>query len=366
MKDLNRIKSRRFTYRDVMEALEIKDYHILKETIDHWITKGSIEPVKKAGRTSFVPSVYEEYRKINVKPDYSEYKEEISILNPALNISGYLNSPGKYVESASAIKQLSDYLWKHSELLKHCMSVKERSYQIWKSEKFLESSAGKKLCSFNKFNYDFFNCFYAPESFFSIDMHEKSDKVTALVVENKDTWYSLGKVLRKSENKKLLRQKIDVLIYGEGNKAVKYGAIKEFMEDYIEVLPAQEYAVLYIGDIDIAGINMLYGCMEHNAGDEEYRGKGKACVILPFIPLYSLMLERLIHNMRTDSFLKITEKQITEYLDDTDDHRGHDYNKSFLKYFSPKERIIIKYVLDNNKRIPQEIMTYSDYLALVE
>lgn len=335
MEDLNWIKSKEFNYKDVMNTLHIDDYAELHTLIDQWIADNKISPIKKKGKTSFFPSIYVEYRKLDQKADYSEYEKEIRTLNPKLDISRYLKNQKAFVDKQKEILELSEYLWNKSERLEKKMSVKERSYDIWKDEKFLESGNGKQICAWNQLDKTYLNFFYAPESFFFFDFDQDCECVTALIIENKDTWYTLGKALKQSEHKFILNQKIDMLIYGEGNKATRTNGITEFIEDRIR----KPYKVFYAGDLDIAGLDMMYRCMASN--NEGY--------IQPFVELYQRMLVDVEINL-----LKLT-----------DDHRGFIYEKAFLEYFNDKEQLLIRQVLEENKRIPQEVLNYSDYLELV-
>ncbi|WMJ89758.1 Wadjet anti-phage system protein JetD domain-containing protein [Anaerocolumna sp. MB42-C2] len=335
MPDINKIKSKFFTYLDVMKAFHISDYVELKAIIEEWIAEDKIIPVKKRGMTSFIPRIYSEYKKVTKKEDYKEYEKEIRKLHPDMDITRYLKNPKQFIENKEKIIKLSEYLWNNRETLSYNMSVKERSYDIWRNEKFLESAAGKQICSWNHLNNDYLNCFYAPESFFFLDLHVNSPIVTALVIENKDTWYSLGKSLKQSEKKILFDVQIDIIIYGEGNKATKPEALGKFMDEITD----RPYRILYAGDIDIAGIDMLYRCLNNNREGS----------IKPFVRLYKHMLKKAIY----------------EDLEPTDDNRGIIYDKCFLDYFTENEEMLIKRVLDSNKRIPQEILNYRDYLKLV-
>lgn len=336
MPDINKIKTKNFTYLDVMEVFHISDYTVLKNMIDEWIEDKKITPVKKRGMTSFIPTIYSEYKKNNVKEDYTEHEKEIRKLHPDLNITRYLNNPKQFVDNQKEILKLSEYLWNNREDLRHLMSVKERSYDIWKDEKYMESAAGKQICTWNRLDKGYLNYFNTPESFFYVDFHENSPVITTLIIENKDTWYSLGKALKQSEKKTLCNIKINGILYGEGNKATKPEAVCRFMEDITD----QPYRILYAGDIDIAGVDMLYRCINNN-----HAGSVKPCV-----ELYKEMLKKV----------KL------EDLMQTDDNRGLYYVEAFLDYFTYEEITIIKQVLDSNKRIPQEILNYNDYLKLVK
>lgn len=78
------------------------------------------------------------------------------------------------------------------------MSVKERSFEIWGDEKFLESKGGKSILTFNMIDNEYLNFYYAPEPFFCIEIKKKKKDSVLLIIENKDTWYSVGRALNSS------------------------------------------------------------------------------------------------------------------------------------------------------------------------
>ena len=55
-----------------------------------------LSPVKASGRNGRIPPLFNKYRIIRPKEDYSEYLESIRRLNPRLNISAYLKRPELY------------------------------------------------------------------------------------------------------------------------------------------------------------------------------------------------------------------------------------------------------------------------------
>lgn len=330
MYNINKIKNNRFTYKTIMESFNIDSYTELKDAVDMMIENNEIKPIKSKGWTSFLPRIYCEYKKVSEKRDYTELKDEIVKLNTGLSISRYLNNPEAYEEYREKIIKLSDFLWNKKESLINEMSVKERSFQIWGDEKFLESKEGKSICSFNKLDSEKLNYYYAPEPFFCTEL-KKSKNSTALIIENKDTWYSIGKALNKSICKLFYDTEINLLIYGEGNKVTRKNAVTEFLNAITDSI----YKVYYAGDIDIAGVNMLYGCINCNE-----------IIIEPFMPLYRNMI----------SLADINKMNRTE------DNRDTSYNMKFLDEFNDEEKIIVKEILDNNKRIPQEILNYQDYI----
>ena len=84
---------------------------------------------------------------------------------------------------------------------------------------------------------------------------------------------------------------------------------------------------------------MLYDCINKKELD-----------IKPFMPMYKNMVN-------------ITD---ANKMNITDDNRAMDYNKEFLSGFNDDEKAIVREVLDSNKRIPQEILNYQDYLKEVD
>jgi hypothetical protein len=318
-----------------MDSFNIVSYEELKKAVDEMIENNVIKPIKSKGMTSFFPKVYCEYKKVVEKRDYTELKNEIIKLNPKLNISRYLNNPELYEELQNQILKLSNFLWSKKECLNNEMSVKERSFEIWGDEKFLESKEGKSVLNFNKIDMEYLNFYYAPEPFFCLEIKKKKIDSSILIIENKDTWYSIGKALNLSENKKLFDTEINFLIYGEGNKATRKNALTDFINVICD-LPSQIY---YVGDIDIAGVNMLYSCINNNEAG-----------IKPFMPMYKSMVSVANVNI----------------MNKTDDNRGTEYNKEFLSLFNENEKVKVLEILDNNKRIPQEILNYQDYIKEVQ
>ncbi|MDW5298527.1 MAG: DUF2220 family protein [Sedimentibacter sp.] len=335
MHNVNKIKTNRFTYEAIMDSFNIVSYDELKIVVDEMIENNKIKPIKSKGMTSFFPKIYCEYRKVTEKKDYTELKNEILKLNPRLNISRYLNNPELYEELREQILKLSNFLWNKKESLNNEMSVKERSFEIWGDEKFLESKEGKSILTFNKFDNEYLNFYYAPEPFFCTEIKKKNKDANVLVIENKDTWYSIGKALNSSEKKLLYNIEINYLIYGEGNKVTR----KNALTDFINVISDSPRNIYYAGDIDVAGINMLYNCDSNNE-----------CTIVPFMPLY----KNMVLTVEVDKMNK------------TDDNRGKDYNKEFLAEFNESEKMMVREILDSNKRIPQEILSYQDYINAVQ
>ncbi|WP_394926701.1 Wadjet anti-phage system protein JetD domain-containing protein [uncultured Robinsoniella sp.] len=332
--DISKIQKKRFRYEDILNLCPDINYRQLYDILEELCESKQIAPIKKSGMTSFYPAVYQEYKKLSASVDYSCYLSEIAALNPGLNISGYLEKPGEYKELQEGICRLSEMLWKDDPRLRQRMSVKEKSFAIWGDEKYLESKSGSRILSFNRFDGDSLNFYYAPEPFFCRVFDQIEGDV--IVIENKDTWYSIGEALKNGNHKRFLGVNAGLLVYGEGNKVTGEAALQTFVKEY----GFENRKIFYAGDIDVAGILMYYGAATHNRDAQ----------IQPFMPLYNKMAERA-KNLR---------------MQPTDDNRGRDWNHGFLDFFEDQNREIVRKVLDENRRIPQEILNLQDYLGMCE
>ena len=357
--DLSRIRENPFSYKDVMRAFQISDYQDLKRILDSFEEAGLVSAVKKSGKTSFTPSVWEKYKKLRQTPDYSEAKREIQGLCPELNLEGYLKNPEKYLECREEIQKLSDFLWKRKKLLSERISVKERSFQIFGEEKFLEKK-GSRVLAFNHISEEDLNYYLVHEPFFHLpvqgreqggwgkgrgdqdpgeagvrdtdgkQMAEAAAALPVLVCENKDPWYSISLALNESSTGKLFGIRLSHVIYGEGNKITR----KQALTDFLPMIGSKAEKVYYIGDIDGQGIRMLYSIIE-----------GNNAPVCPFLPLYREML-------KTADLSSLHE---------SDDQRGREWPEEFFSLFSAKEAEKLREVQRRNLLIPQEILNRGDY-----
>lgn len=358
--DLGKIKKTRFGYEEVLDIAPEMSYGELYETLEALCREGLIVPVKKSGKTSFVPQVFREYRKVAVKQDYSHLLPEIKGLHPSLSIDRYLKKPGEFQESGKYVRKLSELLWKEDVCLSQWMSVKEKSYAIWGEEKFLESRQGRALLAFHHLDWESLHCYYAPEPFFC-RVFQPEGKGDVLILENKDTWYSIGRALKESGTGRILGISPGLLVYGEGNKITReQEGLTAFLEEMGYGVPDRTGydgldstgcggmdcsvpdsvgcgAVYYAGDIDRAGVNIFSEARRQNPG----------LSIEPCLPLYQAMVQRAL-----------SEQELPE---ESGDGRNGSWDESFLEYFTGESRAFVQRVLEENRRIPQEILNYQDY-----
>lgn len=179
------------------------------------------------------------------------------------------------------------------------------------------------------------NYYLTPEPFFDY-IHTKKDKMNILVVENKDTWYTLRKVINSLKNEcYLCNIEIDGLVYGEGNKITKLKALEEYETKVIQ----RKCEFFYWGDLDYTGIEMYERVINQN----------KNTNICLFTKIYEMMIDK----KSIDAFGKIKNKQnININLE------------MFLKNFDKNYQEKIKYILNKNCYIPQEIINAKNLINM--
>lgn len=131
------------------------------------------------------------------------------------------------------------------------LSINERSLQVFGDEKFLASTECKKILNQYGLSMGLFNIYNTPEPF--IYYLNRSASKDALIIENKDTWYTMRKILMDTGY--ICNMDFKALIYGEGRK------IQSSFE-YINADDTRDIHNLecfyYFGDIDSSGIDILY------------------------------------------------------------------------------------------------------------
>ena len=270
------------TETELQKMIRERDYLLFHHAIEEMIESGLLSPVKASGSNGRIPPLFNKYRIITPREDYAEYMENIRRINPLLNISAYLKRPELYKKHLDIVEGLSQYLWHEAELLKEPMSRKERSFSIWGREKLLDEhfSLVREALRFNGLEEDFLNFYDTPEPFFEY-VHNHSPEMSILILENKDTWFSFRKYMQATGKNVIAGTAVDLLLYGEGNKITKKGALEDYARGMLHSREGQTLDFLYFGDLDREGIRLFFRTREANPN----------LSIQPFSPLYLLMLE---------------------------------------------------------------------------
>ena len=256
----------------------------------------------------------------------------------------YSGHPEKFYENQEDIILLSEWLKNPSKIK---VTVKERAYEIWGREKTLERSSktehtGYDIMKACGLTYSDFNCYVTTEPFYT-ENFDSGD--TGLILENRDPWISIGKAIRESGNNDFFGYRIKYLVFGEGNRITRSRnentGVGSF-QDYADIAGIEDISWIYAGDIDRKGFHIADDLIRSNP--ELYI---KLCT-----PLYSAMINRFNSSGKTAEF---SSDSISEM-----------YKGSLLNSFKEDIRKQILCCLEENRRIPQEILNYGDYLKILE
>lgn len=316
------------------------DYIDYFNIINKLIEDKRLEPIKSSGPNGMNPPLHKRYRIIKDENSYEHLIEEIRFLDTVFNIEAYLLNPERYLEHKDFILKIDDFIKNRREELEIEASVNERSFQILGQEKaFKVHKIMKSIFVFNPQLEKTLNFYDTPEPFFThhIKDIDPLEKINILIIENKDTWYTLRKLLTPNSNT-LFGIDFHILLYGEGKKIARtISSLTDFKNIILKDIKAIFY---YFGDLDYEGINIFKSLTKRN---EELD-------IRLLTPLYKEMikLSKKIELPTTKDLQK--EKNIDE----------------FLKDFNNEEKRYIENILKSRKYIPQEIISYREFLRLLK
>ncbi len=296
------------------------------------VEEGILIPVKASGFNGRSPVLYNKYKIVRSDKDFTEAFSKIKLLHARFDHQYYLTHPEHYLSNTEEIDALSSFLWKRSLELKAPMSINERSFSIFGKEKLLKSIEHQFSTYFRMkgFTLEDLHTYPTPEPFFEY-IHPEIEKGEILIIENKDTWYTLRKIMREDDKPILFGIPFKVLLYGEGKKITRQsGRLREYIE---EILGEERPDFYYFGDLDYEGISIY----------QEAKMKNPEVHIKLLVDAYEAMLE--VHPM-------------TEYPKTRDQRAPRADLESFLSHFKTDHQEKIVRILEKGQYIPQEILNH--------
>lgn len=297
-----------------------------REQIYALTLKGILAPIKRSGTDGNLKKpLYLRYT-IRLEEKDSIPAEEIYALHPRLTANGYL------IRNREQFSKNKDFLQCLSEWLTHnnhhkMMSRRERSFSIFGDEKVLDHHL--TLLNSIGISSEHLAFYETPEQCFPDFIPVRKAYMTLLICENKDIWFNIRKLMYENRYHQLFGISIDGVIFGQGNDITGKGKFRS----YSQFLGAEQVAYLYCGDIDRAGFDIFLRLCKET--DE--------IPISLFLPVYHKMLE--------------LSRELL--LPDSEDTRGIIPDISeILPMFSQYEQSQISQILYENKRLPQEILSY--------
>ena len=323
---------------ELKKIIKPGNYAELADTINSLTDRQIIKPVKQSGKNGLNPGLYLKYHIINKPTPDIQLINEINSLHYMIKPGVFRKDIEKYIKSREFILILDDFLKSHSSNLEYPLSENERAYQIWNDEKALDKKDGRDnialLKSCNVF--DKLNTYPAPEPFF--DYRKSNDIKNVLVIENKDTWFTVRKLMLDTPNfAGLFGVKIDCVIYGEGRKVTQKS---NSLQDYLNIDSHFDGKVWYWGDIDNEGIDIFLSFVSISPELD----------ISPFTEAYKKMTELFEHLLSGGN---------ADRLKGHTNQRRPDNISEFYKSIDSRSAERITLLLRDGYYIPQEILNYA-------
>lgn len=354
-----------------------ENYGKLYEWILDQIKQGLLKPVKASGTNGKKPALFLEYWVVEKDEEKGQDKEELETelkykLAPEIAIDYYLEHLDRYREDRDKVWQLSCFLKEKKKNLATKISWNERSFEIWQREKFLTKEQGLKILKRCGMTVEDLGVYQTAEPFsYFAAVRDTPQKV--LIVENKDTFYSMRRKLLEEEQNALCLEEspeimqtteeeqaeqniqlvletkrsrqagrsvlglsIGTLIYGAG-KGI-WRAFEDFDSSAEPYMKAEGNRFFYFGDLDYEGI-LIYEKLAEDCKEKP---------IIPFCEAYLKMLEK-------------AEYYGIDSLPETKKGQNRNIGERFFSFFSEEAKQRMKDILEQNKYIPQEILNYTDY-----
>lgn len=327
---------KRITLDEIELQYGIDDYQGLYQKVRMLIQKERIRPVYASGKNGKRPALYREYWILEEKEDNSKYTDELSYFYvPYIDTSYYLRHIDQYKEDREWVLLLNQYLKTKRRKLEIPKSMNERSFEIWHREKFLKEEKGKKILKRCGVSLERLNIYETiePLAYYSAT---KQVPQNILILENKDTFYSMRKSLMSGQNT-ILGVEIGTLIYGAGK-----GIIRSFQDFSLCAEPYMKETdnhIFYLGDLDYEGIRIYEGLV---------RMFETECRIEPFKEGYLEML----HSAQAIGI---------NCLPDMKKGQNPDIDDIFQKHFETDNFMRMQQILEQGKYIPQEILSIEDF-----
>ena len=271
-------------------------------------------------------------------PELNDVRRQIIGLDPRLWINGWLlSTPDAFIRYERELRALDEALSGSALLGDGSLSCRELSYRVFGDEKFLAlDSDGRKLLHLMGLS-DVVCCH--PQVKLELLHHiPKYHRHLRLVVsENLDPWVNMRNAMFMDGRKRLLGEKVHGVVFGNGYLVDD----PHKLPDLLAAQYAEDVCVLYWGDLDRAGLQILAKLTEMADGRFGVR---------PFTAAYRLMLQRAMTRFPDPLDNEETDQAGVPL-------RGLDLLEGELK---PREAAYLREVLDNARLIPQEIITAAD------
>lgn len=263
-------------------------------------------------------------------------REQIVQLDPRLWMNGWLLShPGAFNLYERELRGIDAALQEGE--LPGDLTRRQLAYKMGGNEKFFEYGAdGHKLLRAMGAD-DLIGHRLVPKAdmLYHVPRRRKSMKI--LVTENLDPWLDVRDLMYEDGRSLILGERVHGVVLGGGNPVIENNRLSGLLE----TLGAETIEVLYWGDIDRAGLNLLQRLQAMLEG--RYK-------VTPFMPAYRLMLERAMERYPDPDQNERTTQDNVEVQDFS----------SMLEGLSDEQAAYFSSIIQKCGLIPQEILTKRD------
>lgn len=263
-------------------------------------------------------------------------REQIVRLDPRLWMNGWLLShPGAFTLYERELRGIDAALQEGE--LPGDLTRRQLAYKMGGNEKFFEYGAdGHKLLRAMGAD-DLIGHRLVPKAdmLYHVPRRRKSMKI--LVTENLDPWLDVRDLMYEDGRSLILGERVHGVVLGGGNPVIENNRLSGLLE----TLGAETIEVLYWGDIDRAGLNLLQRLQTMLEG--RYK-------VTPFMPAYRLMLERAMERYPDPDQNERTTQDNVEVQDFS----------SMLEGLSDEQAAYFSSIIQKCGLIPQEILTKQD------
>lgn len=263
-------------------------------------------------------------------------REQIVQLDPRLWMNGWLLShPGAFTLYERELRGIDAALQEGE--LPGDLTRRQLAYKMGGNEKFFEYGAdGHKLLRAMGAD-DLIGHRPVPKAdmLYHVPRRRKSMKI--LVTENLDPWLDVRDLMYEDGRSLILGERVHGVVLGGGNPVIENNRLSGLLE----TLGAETIEVLYWGDIDRAGLNLLQRLQAMLEG--RYK-------VTPFMPAYRLMLERAMERYPDPDQNERTTQENVEVQDFS----------SMLEGLSDEQAAYFSSIIQKCGLIPQEILTKQD------
>ena len=271
-------------------------------------------------------------------PELTATRLQIIELDPRMWINGWLlSTPDAFTEHEAELRALSAALEGRPSLGDGTLSCRELSYQVFGDEKYLGlEEDGRKLLHLMGLQELLCTKPQAKlELVHHIPRHHRHMRI--VVSENLDPYLNMRDAMYRDGAKRILDERVHGIVFGEGHVVND----PHKLPDLLDALGAESVEVLYWGDIDRAGLQIMQRLATALA--DRYP-------VAPFVAAYRRMLKLAMRRFPDPLANEPCDQANVPIV-------GVELLEPHLK---PRELEYLRAVLEGSRLVPQEIVTRHD------